>query len=314
MANDYAWFYNSENGDRKYDADSFSDWLRKFFTTGVFNGDLELSSNNDMSVSLSTGYANIGGKVRMFESVQNFTLDTADAQYDRIDTIVIERNDTDRDITAKLIKGQLSTNPEPTAPVRSGNIYQLVVAEIYVSAGAVRITDEQISDKRMDASVCGYVTGAVEQIDFDMAMQQFSAWFERVKGQLSEDAAGHLQNQIDDINDEIGDTDISEIGDGTVTGAISSLKNTLSGNLIICMNTKEERRIDGNTRTLIYPTEPTLEGYKVLALVNASPATQRDIVVQGIEFDDTNAWLVRIYSSYNSTDVNISFSWLMIKE
>ena len=33
----YANFYNSDNGDRVYDADSFSEWLRPFFKTGVFN-------------------------------------------------------------------------------------------------------------------------------------------------------------------------------------------------------------------------------------------------------------------------------------
>lgn len=32
---------------------------------------------------------------------------------------------------------------------------------------------------------------------------EFTEWFDRMKGQLSEDAAGHLQNQIDGINNQI---------------------------------------------------------------------------------------------------------------
>ena len=36
--NDYAYFYNSKDGDRKYDADSFSNWLKQLFTDGVISG------------------------------------------------------------------------------------------------------------------------------------------------------------------------------------------------------------------------------------------------------------------------------------
>lgn len=53
-----------------------------------------------------------------------------------------------------------------------------------------------------------------------------------MKGQLSTDAAGHLQQEIDglesDINTKIGTTDISSVGDGTITGAVSALNNGLT--------------------------------------------------------------------------------------
>ena len=39
MANAYGLFWNSVSSDRVYDADSFAEWLNKFFTTGVFNGE-----------------------------------------------------------------------------------------------------------------------------------------------------------------------------------------------------------------------------------------------------------------------------------
>ena len=37
-----------------------------------------------------------------------------------------------------------------------------------------------------------------------------------------------FQNKIDDINDKIGNTDISSIGDGSVTGAISQINSDLT--------------------------------------------------------------------------------------
>jgi hypothetical protein len=171
-----------------------------------------------MVVNLAPGYANIMGKVKELEN-QTFTLEPADGSYPRIDTIVIERNDTDRDITAKVVTGQLSGNtPAPTPRVWENGVYQLVVAEIYVAAGATEVTQADITDKRSDPDVCGIVAGTVTEMDFSQFtaqfesyfeqfkasnLEEFSEWFEMIKGQLSEDAAGHLQNEIDAINAKI---------------------------------------------------------------------------------------------------------------
>ena len=88
-AKNNGYFWNSDNADRVYDADSFSNWLKKFFTTGVFSGDLMVSPAGGMSLSVSPGYCNIEGKVRIFEGTSNLTLDPASASYPRIDSVVI---------------------------------------------------------------------------------------------------------------------------------------------------------------------------------------------------------------------------------
>jgi len=254
----HAFFYNSESGDRIYDADSFSTWLRKFFTTGVFQGDLQVTANDNMTVSVATGYTNIEGKVRFFAQAQEFTLDTADATYPRIDAIILERSDSDRDIFAKYIVGAKSTNPVPPTMVRESGIYQICLAQIYIGVGAVKITQENITDTRTNTALCGYVAGTVDKIDFSQFTAQFesyfsnkksdinaqydayvlyiknletkgsksyddmvaafeeyknlqqsafSAWFQTMKDQLSEDAAGHLQNEIDDANASLSSLD-----------------------------------------------------------------------------------------------------------
>lgn len=207
-------FYNSENGDRVYDADSFEHLLKKFFTSGVFTGNCQVSATTGMGVSVSAGYANTDGKIRFFDEATALTLDNAHGTYNRIDTIVVERNDTNREITLKVVKGTNATEPEPTAPVRTGGIYQLVLAEIYVGAGVTSITDAVITDKRPDTDVCGYVICAVETPDFSELFAQFQAqasefintetaefmdWFDAMKDQLSEDAAGHIQMEIDHL-------------------------------------------------------------------------------------------------------------------
>lgn len=221
MANEHGLFWNSQNGDRVYDANDFSEWLKKFYTTGVFNGDLEVTAAGGMTVSVSSGYVNIEGKVKFFSTPTTLTLATASGTYGRIDTVVAECNYTDREIKLKVVTGTYSTSPTATAPVRTAAAYQLVLAQIDVAAGATEITQKNITDKRMDSNVCGLVTGTVSQIDFSTVKAQFDSWFDDVKGTLDTDAAGNLKNQIDDINDKLGSTDISSIGDGTETSAIA---------------------------------------------------------------------------------------------
>lgn len=213
MANQYGLFWNSVSSDRLYDADSFSEWLKKFFTTGVFNGDLQVLAASGMDVTVQTGYANIEGKVRFFDTATTFTLAPASGTYPRIDTIVVERNDTDREITVKYVQGTYSgSTPTPTAPVRAAGVYQIVLAQIYVAVGATEIAQGNITDTRPNNTLCGWVVGTVDRVDVEQMTAQvqdeMETWFEGMKDQLSEDAAINLQNQINTINSEIAITEV----------------------------------------------------------------------------------------------------------
>lgn len=208
MADAHGLFFNSQDGDRVYNADSFAEWLRKFFTSGVFNGELQVTVANGMTVQVGTGYANTDGKIRFFDAVTQLTLDTAHGTYPRIDTVVVERNDTDRGITLKVVKGAYSgANPVPTPPVRSNGVYQLVLAQIRVNAGATAITQANITDTRANNSLCGWVVGTVDRVDVEQmtaqAQADFLAWYDRMKDQLSEDAAGNLQLEIDTLDNTV---------------------------------------------------------------------------------------------------------------
>lgn len=235
MADQYGLFWNSVDSDRLYDADSFAEWLRKFFTTGVFEGELQVTSAGGMDVSVSSGYANIDGKVRFFDSATKLTLAIAGATYPRIDTIVVERNDTDRQITIKAVTGTYGSSPTATAPVRANNVYQIVLAQIYVAAGATAVTQANITDTRSDNSICGIVTGTVKEMDYSQFAAQFNAyysefktsnksdfdaWFDAMKDQLTTDAAGNLQTEIDALKETVG----------TNTGGIAANKEAIASN------------------------------------------------------------------------------------
>lgn len=222
MADQYGLFWNSVNNDRGYTADSFAEWLNHFFTTGVFSGELQVTAASGMDIKVGSGYANLKGKVRFFDSATKLTLATAGATYPRIDTVVVERNDTDRKISIKVVTGTYNgSSPSPTAPVRSAAIYQIVLAQIYVAAGATKITQANITDTRSNNSVCGIVTGTVKEMDYSQFAAQFSGyysdfknsnkadfdtWFNQMKNQLTTDAAGKLQTEIDTIKSTMATT------------------------------------------------------------------------------------------------------------
>lgn len=207
-AKNNGYFWNSDNADRVYDADSFSNWLKKFFTTGVFSGDLMVTPAGGMSLSVSPGYCNIEGKVRIFEGTSNLTLDPASANYPRIDSVVITCDYTKRSIDIGVLKGSYSgSNPAPADLTRNMSMYQIALAQVKVGAGTTTITEADITDTRADSTLCGLVTGTVHEINIDGVTKQyaqiFSDWFQSIKDKLSGDTAGNLQKQIDELTGKI---------------------------------------------------------------------------------------------------------------
>lgn len=181
----YDYFWNSEN-DRYYDADSMADWLRPFFCNGVFNGQMQVTANDDMSVTVAAGYGYINGKHRHFLQPTTLDLETASGTLNRIDAVMIRRNDTERRIYLTIVKGGNAQTPTAPAPTRDGAIYDLKLADIYIAAGTVRITQTEISDTRMNAAVCGWVAATVKEIDFTQIQAQFDAYFAQYKKSISD--------------------------------------------------------------------------------------------------------------------------------
>lgn len=223
-AQEFGYFFNSNNGDRTYNAESFESWIKPFMSNGVFTNGMKVSAQStpNMTVSVAAGYANLDGKLGVWPSANTMTIDTASGVYGRIDTIVLRRNNTNRQLTLEVVKGVASLSPSATPPTRDADVFELVLAQIYVGAGVTTITNSNITDTRMNTTLCGFVTCPVVDPDFsnlyDQFTAQFAEWFDHMKDQLDDDAAGHLQLEIDDIKADIG---IVEDGD-TATHTIAA--------------------------------------------------------------------------------------------
>ena len=235
-AQEYGYFFNSSSSDRTYNAESFEKWLKPFFVSGVFTGGLEVVAQDtpDMTVNITAGYANLDGKLGFFPNDSTVSIAVASGVYDRIDTIVLRRDNVNRTVSIEVVTGVASVDPQPTPPTRDVDTYELVLAQILVGTGVTEIGQGDITDTRLDPDLCGYVCAAVQTPDFmdlyDQFTAQFQTWFDHMKDQLDEDAAGHLQLEIDDINDAMGVVPAGETLQGEIEQVDEDLGIVVNGN------------------------------------------------------------------------------------
>lgn len=208
-------FFNDVNDDRVYYAEDWARHLKKYFTNGIFNNELNVVSNNDMTITIKEGDANIEGYRYTNTGDLVKTIDNADGTLNRIDNVVIRLDLTNRLISAQIIKGTFADKPVAPELVRTSTIYDLRIAKISIPAGTTTITQDLITDTRFITSDCGNVISTVQTPDTENLFIQmqtlfekqinelnnnFEIWFDSIKNQLDSDAAGNLQNQINNLN------------------------------------------------------------------------------------------------------------------
>lgn len=208
-------FFNDVNDDRVYYAEDWARHLKKYFTNGIFNNECNVLANNDMTITIKEGDANIEGYRYTNTGDLVKTIEMADGTLNRIDNVVLRLDLTNRLISAQIIKGTFADKPVAPELVRTSTIYDLRLAKISIPAGTTTITQDLITDTRFITSDCGNVISTVKTPDTENLFIQmqtlfekqinelnnnFETWFDSMKNQLDSDAAGNLQNQINNLN------------------------------------------------------------------------------------------------------------------
>ena len=237
MAEHYS-FFDAQGAEGSYDRTYSSADLASYFASFIGNGvyvnpanQLKVSpANGKMAVNVAVGKAWINGYFyELSDSAKELTIATGDANNPRIDKVVCSLNLSQRLIELKIIQGAASANPQAPAHSREDEVFDLVLAEVAVAAGAEELSEEDITDKRPDNTVCGFVTGVVEQIDttglFSQYDAEFNTWFEGIQGILDEDTAGNLANQITAIQEQMAETLTVEKGGTGATTAEQARTN-----------------------------------------------------------------------------------------
>ena len=203
-------FFNSINGDRKYDASKFAEYFASFIGNGVFpnpSTNLQVIANNDMTVTVKAGKCWINGYIMINDDDYILEIDPADGVLNRIDRIVARYDVVDREIRLEVKKGQFSSNPAAQNLQRDADAYELGLADVYIAAGVVSVTQANITDLRFNTELCGIVKGTVDQIDttdlFAQYQTAFNDWFQEIKDVLDDNTAANLLNLINRLDDDL---------------------------------------------------------------------------------------------------------------
>lgn len=203
-------FFNSVNGDRKYDAKRFAEYFASFIGNGVFpnpSNNLQVLSNDDMTVTVKAGKAWINGYILINDDDYILTLDPADGVLNRIDRIVARYDTVDREIRLEVKKGTFASSPVAPTLQRDADAYELGLADVYIAAGVVSVTQANITDLRFNTELCGIVKGTVDQIDttdlFAQYQTAFNDWFQELKDVLDDNTAANLLNLINQLDDDL---------------------------------------------------------------------------------------------------------------
>lgn len=209
MAEKYSFFNSIESDRRKYDASDFASFFSTFFTNGIFNNSLQVIANDNMTVTVQTGDANINGY--RYSLTEDLTLDVteADSSLSRIDSVILRLDLSNRKINAQIIEGEYATTPVAPAITKTTNIYDLRLANISVSANATRITTSEIEDTRFTDD-CGNVVSTVQTLSTEDIFNQyeslFNDWFDSVKDQLSTIDVAKVQEELNTTNENLATT------------------------------------------------------------------------------------------------------------
>lgn len=197
-------FFNSLEGDRKYDARQMGEMFDGLIMDGVFMsiGDaLKTTPSSGMTVAVGTGRAWFLHTWTKNDSEYLIEVSAAESVLNRIDTIVLDVDNTEavRSNTIKLIKGTPASNAKRPTLINTTDHKQIPLADILVPAGATTLATTNITNI-VGTSECPYVTGPLSIIQNDDILaawqEEFDTWFEGVKGSLDEDTAGNLYNLI----------------------------------------------------------------------------------------------------------------------
>lgn len=185
-------FFNSVNGDRRYNAEQINDYLTGLVSGGVYEGvggGLQVKSNTGMRVQVLSGkLADSNGRWLQNDSTLVLTLDAADLVLNRYDAIVVklDSNQSQRTGTITIKKGTAASTPTKPTAERTQFIEEYILAYVYVGKGVTAITQAQIEDARVNTSICGFVTGLIKQVDTSQLFLQYQTAYAQFLNELNE--------------------------------------------------------------------------------------------------------------------------------
>lgn len=201
-------YFNSVNGDRRYNADQMSQYFKGLISNGVFanlGGSMAVVADGQtMTVNVSTGRAVIDCKWIENDAAYPVTITQSHATLPRYTAVVVQLDAAERLIRITTKDGTPAATPtEPEIDSET----ELCLAMILVPAGSSMIIQSRVTDKR-GTSLCLWVTGLITQLDsnqlFLQWQEQFDLWFAGLVEDLNVNTyvrRFQKQTELDDTNE-----------------------------------------------------------------------------------------------------------------
>lgn len=176
--------------DITYSAEDAELWLCTR-NSGVWtNNSFQITNLGNNQIQIGTGIAWIrnqefAGKVAALKVPETVPMGISNGTYPRIDVIALRFSVNDNETTVVLKQGTPASNPVRPAITRTGDIYELYLASVYRPAGATSITAANITDLRLDSSVCGLMADSVTQIDTTAINNQVTALINNLQAEIN---------------------------------------------------------------------------------------------------------------------------------
>lgn len=210
-------FFNSLNGDRKYNAAQMSAIFDGLIIDGVFASigtAFAVKAAGGLTVNVGVGKAWFDHTWTVNDSILPMTAPGAEVLLDRIDAVVLEVNGTEsvRENTIKFVKGNPSSAPSRPTLTNEGNVHQYPLCYIYRKYGTAVINQADITPM-VGTESTPFVTGILQTIGLDELLgkwqdeldrftdarskevddwiaqeeSDFTAWFNKMKADLQQE-------------------------------------------------------------------------------------------------------------------------------
>lgn len=196
-------FFNSLNGDRKYNAAQMSAIFDGLIIDGVFASigtAFAVKAAGGLTVNVGVGKAWFDHTWTVNDSILPMTAPEAEVLLDRIDAVVLEVNETEsvRENTIKFVKGNPSSAPSRPTLTNEGNVHQYPLCYIYRKYGTAVINQADITPM-VGTESTPFVTGILQTISLDELLGKWQDELDRFTDARSQEVDDWIAKEESDF-------------------------------------------------------------------------------------------------------------------
>lgn len=196
-------FFNSLNGDRKYNAAQMSAIFDGLIIDGVFASigtAFAVKAAGGLTVNVGIGKAWFDHTWTVNDSILPMTAPEAEVLLDRIDAVVLEVNGMEsvRENTIKFVKGNPSSAPSRPTLMNEGNVHQYPLCYIYRKYGTAVINQADITPM-VGTESTPFVTGILQTVSLDELLGKWQDELDRFTDARSQEVDDWIAQEESDF-------------------------------------------------------------------------------------------------------------------